>query len=78
MQLSPQEIATLRRGERLEVDVPEVGGRCLIVRQEDLAKLLALNLEELPMTTVSTLVDAALKDEDADDPWLASYQSCRP
>lgn len=78
MQLSPQEIDTLRRGERVEVDVPEVGGRCLIVRKEDLASLLSLQLDDLPMTTVGALVEAAMKDDDAGDPWLASYQSCRP
>lgn len=78
MQLSPQEIAVLRRGERLEVDVPEAGGCCLLVRKADLARLFGLESAELPMTAVSTLVDAALEDDDSDDPWLASYQSCRP
>lgn len=77
MQLSPQEIAILRRGERLEVEVPEAGGCCLIVRKEDVVRLLGLESTELPMTTVSSLVDMALQDDDSDDPWLASYQSCQ-
>ncbi len=78
MQLNAQEIATLRRGERLEVDVPEVGGRCLLMREADLTGLLAQSMSDLPMTAVSLLVDSAMQDNDADDPLLASYQSCRP
>lgn len=77
MQLSTQEIAALQRGEKLEVEVPEVGGRCIVVRSEDWLRLSGILGDGLPMTVVSQLVDQALLDEDADDPLLASYQSCR-
>lgn len=78
MQLSPQEIETLRRGERLEVDVPEVGSRCVVLRTEELRHLMSIFGESHPMEVVTELVDAAMADEDGGDPWLASYQSCRP
>ena len=74
MQLSTQEIAALQRGEKLEVEVPEVGGRCIVVRSEDWLRLSGILGDGLPMTVVSQLVDQALLDE---DPLLASYQSCR-
>lgn len=78
MQLNTQEIAVLRREGKLEVDVPEVGGRCVVVRSEDWLKLVGILGDGLPMTVVSELVDQALREDDAVDPWLASYQSCRP
>jgi hypothetical protein len=78
MQLNTQEIDALRRGEKLEVEVPEVGGRCIVVRSEDWLRLAGILGDGLPMTVVSELIDQALEIDDAADPWLASYQSCRP
>ena len=40
MQLDIQEIAKLRRGERLNIDVPEIGDQCVVMRSIDLAQLL--------------------------------------
>lgn len=77
MQLNAQEVAMLQRGERLELDVPEVGGRCIVLRSEDLSKLLRNLSDDLPADVVTELVDRALAEDDAADPWLASYQACR-
>lgn len=78
MQLDSQEIAKLRRGERLDVDVPEVGDQCVVMRSTDLAHLLHTAHEGLLADVVTELVDAAFADDDANDPLMASYQSCRP
>jgi hypothetical protein len=77
MQLDAEEIAKLRRGERLEVDVPEVGARCVVLRSEAFAKLLGSAGEDLPPEVVSDLVDRAMAEDDAGDPLLAGYQTCR-
>ena len=77
MQLDPQEIATLRRGERLEVDVPELGTRCVVLRSDSFARILGRVSEDLPPEVVSELVDRAMAEDDAGDPLLAGYQSCR-
>jgi hypothetical protein len=77
MQLDAQEIATLRRGERLEVDVPEVGTRCVVLRSDAFARILGRTSDELPPEVVSELVDRAMAEDDADDPLLAGYQSWR-
>lgn len=77
MQLDAEEIDVLRRGERLEVDVPEVGVRCVVLRSDALAKLLSRASEELPIEVVSELVDRAMSEDDAGDPLLAGYQKWR-
>ena len=77
MQLKAQEVALLQRGERLEIDVPEVGGRCVVLRSDVLSKLLRNLTDDLPAEAVTELVDRAMSEDDAADPWLASYQACR-
>jgi hypothetical protein len=78
MNLNSQEIETLRRGERLEVDVPEVGARCVVLRTEELNKMVGIFADDIPMEVVTKLVDTAMAEEDSGDPLLAGYQSCRP
>lgn len=78
MTLTTEEIARLRRGEAVDVDLPEVGTHCVLLRSDMLARLVADPIESLPPTVLSELVDRAMAEEDAGDPLLAGYQSCRP
>ncbi|MDZ4685525.1 MAG: hypothetical protein SH850_10715 [Planctomycetaceae bacterium] len=78
MTLTTDEIARLRRGEPVDVDVPEVGTRCVVLRSDALAKLMGASGDDLPPEVVTELVDRAMADDDAGDPLLAGYQSCRP
>jgi hypothetical protein len=47
----------------------------VLVRQEVYERIRSLLTEELPsMQEVARLVEANLQEDDANDPWLASYQ----
>jgi hypothetical protein len=73
MQLNRDEIATLKRGEVLECEVPDLGARCVVMRSDEYLKL-NRNSADLPMEVVTKLVDRAMSEDDVDDPLLAGYQ----
>jgi hypothetical protein len=78
MTLTAEEIARIRQGEPVDVDLPEVGTRCVLLRADTLARLVAAETDGISREALTELVDRAMAEEDVEDPLLAGYQSCRP
>lgn len=78
MQLTAEQVRSIRAGKAIRVDDSEVGDTCIVV----LANAVPMEWQDdgvaLPMEVVSRLVDDAMKEYDEDDPLLALYQEMRP
>lgn len=71
MNLTPQDIEALRRGEAVRVaSPPEVGSDVVVIRSDVYERTRAL----LPDEVVGALVDETMSEYDENDPLLRSYQ----
>jgi hypothetical protein len=78
IELTEQQRQELRRGEPVRVASPEIGTECVILRADVYERLRPLLEDDLPdMRTVAALIEANMREDDAHDPLLESYQAAR-
>ena len=78
MQLTAEQVRSIRAGKAIRVDDSEIGDTCIVVLAKSVPNLWQDDEAGLPMEVVSRLVDDAMKEYDEDDPLLALYQEMRP
>jgi hypothetical protein len=79
IELTEQQRQKLCQGEPVKVRPAEVGLECIILRADVYERLRFLLEDDLPdMRAVGRLIEQNMRDDDADDPLLESYQEDRP
>ena len=74
IELTEAQSQQLNAPEPVAID-PATGETYVLVRQEVYERIRTLVLDETPtMQEVARLVEANLREDDAHDPWLESYQ----
>ncbi|MBC8113163.1 MAG: hypothetical protein H7062_02200 [Candidatus Saccharimonas sp.] len=74
MQLTAEQIQAVRSGSPVEVDDPEVGEPCVVMRADRFAATYMVTDEPLSNLEVGELIERTMREYDADDPGLALYQ----
>jgi hypothetical protein len=74
--LTEQQRQSIRNGNSVRLPAPEIGADCIIVRADIYERLRSLLQEEdgPDMHTLARLIDHNMREEDANDPLLESYQ----
>jgi propanediol utilization protein len=75
MNLTQEQVQAINRGEAVSVTVE--GTKCMLVREEVYSRVQRVFEGALDGDTVYDLIDAAMSDDDANDPGLESYQRYR-
>ena len=77
MTLTEEQVRAVKNGESVRID-PDIGTECVIIRADVFDRVAALLDDSVSFQQVSTLVNEAMKEDDANDPLLESYQKYRP
>ena len=75
MNLTQEQVQAINRGEAVSVTVE--GTKCMLVREEVYSRVQRVLEGALDGDTVYDLIDAAMSDDDANDPGLERYQKYR-
>ena len=74
MQLTAEQIKAVRNGSPVQVDDPDVGEPCVVMRADRFAATYLVTDEPLSSFEVGELIERTMREDDADDPGLALYQ----
>ncbi len=74
MQLTAEQIETVRSGGCAEVDAPEIGEACILIRADRFAQRLTITDEPFSKLEVGEMIERTMREYDEDDPGLALYQ----
>lgn len=74
MQLTEEQIKTVRGGGYAQVDAPEIGEVCVLIRTDRFAQRFLFTDEPFTNLEVGEMIERAMREYDADDPGLALYQ----
>lgn len=77
MTLTATEVAAVKHGEPVTISPPEVGTECVLLRKdvfERVRKLIYDDSEYEPREGMA-LINDVMAEDDANDPWLDSYQT---
>ena len=74
MQLTAEQIKAVRSGSPVQVDDPEVGEPCIVMRADRFAATCMVTEEPLSNLEVGELIERTMREYDADDPSLVLYQ----
>ena len=77
MTLSTEQIEAVKHGQPVRVSSTEIGSDCVVLRADIYEKLQGVLDEGLSTREVAALIEANMKEDDADDPLLESYQHYR-
>jgi hypothetical protein len=77
MTLTPEQLRSVRQGEPVMVSDPEIGPDCVLLRADVYARVknLLYDDSEFDPRVVLPSINEVMKDDDALDPWLESYQN---
>ncbi len=74
IELNETQCRSLQQGEMVRVSVPEVGAECVVLRA-DVFDRQQMEFDDDPsMRAVAALIEKNMREDDADDPLLESYQ----
>jgi hypothetical protein len=78
MQLTADQKQALERGEAVSLILENTP--CVVIRRDIYERIRPLvdGGQEIDVTALYPLVNQALREDDAHDPWLDSYQDYRP
>jgi hypothetical protein len=76
IQLSDEQRLHVQQGKPVRVLAMEIGAECVVVRADVFERLRSLLEEDdgPDMRTVARLIERNMREDDANDPLLASYQ----
>jgi hypothetical protein len=77
MTLSRDQILAVKQGEPVRVTAPEIGGECVVLRADVYDRVRTRFDDELSANQVGVVVSQNMREYDADDPLLDSYQQYR-
>jgi hypothetical protein len=78
LELTEAQRQALQQGSPVRVSPPEVGAECVILRADVYERLRSLLEEDMPgMRAVGLLIAENMREDDEQDPLLASYQDPR-
>ncbi|HET6883816.1 MAG TPA: hypothetical protein VFI31_26925 [Pirellulales bacterium] len=75
--LTVEQLHAVRDGATVRVPVPELAMECVIVRADLYARVRSVVDETVTEHEVASLIDSSMREYDADDPSLESYQQYR-
>jgi hypothetical protein len=76
IELSEEQRQSVLQGKPVRVAMPELGTDCVVLRADVYERLRSILEEddEPDMRTVAVLIERNMREDDADDPLLESYQ----
>ncbi len=76
IQLSEEQQQSLLQGKPVRVAIPELGTDCVVLRADAYERLRSVleQDDEPDMRTVALLIEHNMREDDANDPLLGSYQ----
>jgi len=76
IELSEEQRQNVLQGKPVRVSMPELGTDCVVLRADVYERLRSVleGGDELDMRTVASLIEHNMREDDADDPLLESYQ----
>lgn len=79
IELTQEQRQNVLQGNSVRLTVPEVGADCVLLRADVYERLRAIleDDSELDMRTVALLIERNMREDDANDPLLESYQDSR-
>ena len=75
--LTAEQLQAVKDGAALRLPVPELAMECVLVRADPYARVQAVVDDAVGEDEVAFVVEASMKEYDADDPALESYQKHR-
>lgn len=75
--LSAEQLQSLKDGAAVRLPVPELAIECVVVRADLYARVQNVVDNDVAEHVVASLVESSMREYDADDPSLESYQKYR-
>lgn len=77
MTLSTEQIDAVKLGQPVRITPTEVGADCIVLRADVYEKIQAVLDDGLSAMETAALIEANMREDDANDPLLESYQRYR-
>ena len=75
--LSAEQLQSVKDGVAVRLPVPELAMECVVVRADLYARVQSVVDDAVGEEVVASLVESSMREYDADDPSLESYQKYR-
>lgn len=75
--LSAEQLQSVKDGAAVRLPVPELAMECVVVRADLYARVQSVVDDAVGEEVVASLVESSMREYDADDPSLQSYQKYR-